>query len=221
VNAWMSKMRSKPNDGLRLFKALLSTLLGNSRSRQCSKQKEDRDRTPSLAADSRHNARHETINQVESSMFNYLERKSEKRLFFSYLHRFELTQEQLGAKVSRLLLASIYAHSSEVSRRFEEPMETVSPNVISTAAWGTIYCLLGPMGMIKMRPDYRDIADEVESELMLSYTGPETENTIYRQVFSILAEHGLCHPEVTALIEACVVSNREEPSMPLQLTSVG
>jgi hypothetical protein len=174
-----------------------------------------------LATDSLENALHADINQVESSMFNYLERKSEKRMFFSYLHRFELTLEQLGAKVSRLLLASIYAHASEVSRRFEEPMETVSPNVISTAAWGTIYCLLGPARMIKMRPDYRDIADEVELELMLSYTGPETENTIYRQVFSILAEHGLCHPEVTALIEACVVSNREEPSMPLPFTSVG
>lgn len=218
MNAWMWKQHSKYSSGLSLSKELLADLLGSS-ARQCS-EKIDAEGN-SFSSVSLESASHSEINQVESSMFNYLERKSEKRIFYSYLHRFELTRNHLGSKVSRLLLAGIYAHSMDVSQRFEEPVETVSPNITSAAAWGAIYCLLGPTRMIKMRPDYRDIADEVELELMLSYTGPDTENTIYRQVFSILAEHGLCHPEVTALIEACVTSNHEDLSLLFQLHSVG
>ncbi len=220
MNAWMWKKHLKYSSGLSLSKELLADLLGSS-ARQCSEKIDAEGNSFSSAPVSLESASHSEINQVESSMFNYLERKSEKRIFYSYLHRFELTQDHLGSKVSRLLLAGIYEHSMAVSQRFEEPVETVSPNIISTAAWGAIYCLLGPARMIKMRPDYRDIADEVELELMLSYTGPDTENTIYRQVFSILAEHGLCHPEVTALIEACVMSNYEDLSLPFQLHSVG
>jgi len=161
------------------------------------------------------------LNPVESGMFNYLERKSEKRIFYSYLHQFELTQEQLGPKVSRQLLAEIYRQASDISRRFDQPVATVSRNIISAAAWGTIYCLLGPTRMVEIQPNFRDIADEVELELMISHAGTAGENTIYRQLFSILGEQGLCHPEVVALIEACILSNREETEEYLQFSKAG
>jgi hypothetical protein len=140
----------------------------------------------------------------ESGMFNYLERKTEKRIFFSYLYRFGLSQEHLSQKATRILLNDIFNQSSTVSRRFHEPVSSVARNIISTAAWGTIYCLLGPTRMIEIEPEYRDICDEVEMELMMSCVSSEEENNIYRQVFAVLSEFSLCHPEVTALIEACV-----------------
>ncbi len=160
-------------------------------------------------------------NPQESSMLNYLERKTEKRIFYSYLHRFELTQEHLGPKVSRLLLSEIYRHSKIISKRFHEPVSSVSRNVISAAAWGTIYCLLGVTRMIELRPDYREIADEVELELMLSYTEMESEDSIYREIFSILSEYGLCHAEVTALIEACMLSHGEGQDFIIQVSAAG
>lgn len=144
-------------------------------------------------------------------MFNYLEKKTEKRIFFSYLHRFGLTQEQLSPKATRMILDDIFDQANTVSRRFREPLASVSGNIISTAAWGTIYCLLGPTRMIEIEPNYRDIADEVELELVISCTSNDPENTIYRQVFAILSEHALCHPEVTALIEACVHCTPDSP----------
>ena len=144
-------------------------------------------------------------------MFNYLERKTEKRIFFSYLHRFGLTQEHLSSKATRMILSDIFDQASTVSRRFREPLASVSGNIISTAAWGTIYCLLGPTRMIELEPHYRDIADEVEMELVISCTSSESENSIYRQVFAILSEHALCHPEVIALIEACVNTKDFQP----------
>ncbi|MEJ2694226.1 MAG: hypothetical protein P8166_14595 [Candidatus Thiodiazotropha sp.] len=137
-------------------------------------------------------------------MFNYLEKKSEKRIFYSYLNRFELTREHLGPKVSRLLLREIFMHSDAVSHRFDEPLASVSGNVIAAAAWGTIYCLLGPTRMIEMASDYREIIDEVELELLVSSSEQDSENSIYRRVFSILIDYALCHPEVLALIDTCV-----------------
>ncbi|MEJ2452924.1 MAG: hypothetical protein P8103_02030 [Candidatus Thiodiazotropha sp.] len=154
-------------------------------------------------------------------MLNYLERKTEKRIFYSYLHRFELTQEHLSPKASRLLLSEIYRHSRIISKRFDEPLSSVSRNVISAAAWGTIYCLMGATRMIELRPDYREIVDEVELELMLSYTETESEATIYRDIFSILSENGLCHSEVSALIEACMLSHAEGQVFENQVSAAG
>ena len=144
-------------------------------------------------------------------MFNYLERKTEKRIFFSYLQRFGLTQEHLSPKATRMLLGDIFEQANTVSRRFHEPLASVSGNIISTAAWGTIYCLLGPTRMIELEPHYQDIVDEVEMELVISCTSSESENSIYRQVFAILSEQSLCHPEVIALIEACVNTKDFQP----------
>ena len=146
---------------------------------------------------------------VEPMMLNFLERKSEKRIFYSYLNRFGLTHEHVGSKVSRLLLDVIHSHAERVAKRFDEPMAAVSRNIISAAAWGTIYCLLGSSRMIEMRPDYRDIADEVELELMILYSQADADGTIYHDIFSILDEYGLCHPEVKALLAACMVTTGE------------
>ena len=101
-------------------------------------------------------------------MFNYLEKKTEKRIFFSYLYRFGLTQDHLSPKAARMILDDIFDQASTVSRRFREPLASVSGNIISTAAWGTIYCLLGPSRMIELEPHYRDIAEEGELELVIS-----------------------------------------------------
>ncbi len=137
-------------------------------------------------------------------MFNFLEKNTEKRIFFNYLDRFELTQEHLGTTVSRLLLSEIHRLSCAVSRRFDEPVSSVSRNIISAAAWGTIYCLLGPTRMIEIAPDFSEITNEVEIELFLSCAEDDSEHSIYRRVFSILAAHTLCHPEVESQIEACL-----------------
>ena len=154
-------------------------------------------------------------------MFNYLERKTEKRIFYSYLHHFDLTQEQLGPKVSRLLLNEIYRQSNVVSKRFGEPLAVVSRNIISAAAWGVIYCLLGANRMVEMRPDYWEIVDEVEMELMQSYTRSDSDFTIYREIYAILAEHNLCHPEVTALIEACMLTRSADLAFKLPVSAAG
>jgi hypothetical protein len=156
---------------------------------------------------------------MESAMFNYLEKKSEKRIFFSYLNRFGLTQEHLSQRATRMILGDIYDQSNSVSRRFQEPLSSVSRNIISTAAWGTIYCLLGPTRMIEIEPEYKDISDEVEMELMMSCTSNESKNNIYRQVFAILSEHALCHPEVMALIEACIHCTPDNPLYEIDRTS--
>ncbi|MCU7845244.1 MAG: hypothetical protein KZQ93_15555 [Candidatus Thiodiazotropha sp. (ex Monitilora ramsayi)] len=137
-------------------------------------------------------------------MFNYFEKMSEKRIFFSYLHRFELTQEHLGPRVSRLLLNAIHEQAHQTSRKFREPLASVSGNIISAAAWGSIYCLLGSERMLEMEPGYRDIVDEVEWELMTSCDKEEGECSIYSQIFSILFENGLCHPDVAVLLRACM-----------------
>ena len=156
---------------------------------------------------------------MESAMFNYLEKKSEKRIFFSYLNRFGLTQEHLSQKATRMILGDIYDQASTVSRRFHEPVAAVSRNIISTAAWGTIYCLLGPTRMIEIEPEYKEISVEVEMELMMSCSSSESDNNIYRQVFAVLSEHNLCHPEVTALIEACMQCAPGNPLREVEHTS--
>jgi hypothetical protein len=138
-------------------------------------------------------------------MFDYLEKSNEKRLFYSYLYQFELTLEHLGSKVSRQLVNMVHDESCKVARAFNQPLISVSHNIVGAAAWGTIYCLLGPERMLQLRPEYRDIIDEVEMELMGSGSELILENSIYQQVFCILSEHALCHPDVVALIEACLL----------------
>lgn len=206
VHLWNLRKRKK-NKLLSHSKELLATLLGSSRATARAESPDTKNARATQDASSRTASLQAPNNQVESSMFSFVERNSEKRIFYSYLYRFELTQEHLGTKVSRLLLNEVYQYSRSVSRQFGEPVASVSRNIISAAAWGTIYCLLGSSRMIEMRPDYRDIADEVELELLILYTESEMAGTIYHRIFSILDEHDLCHPEVTALIEACMTRN--------------
>jgi hypothetical protein len=208
VCAWKLKKRSK-RDVLSFSKGLLTTLLYQGRKVKVVDETIEGRENTTVNDPMAGSVSQAPGNPQESSMFNYLERKTEKRIFYSYLHRFELTQEHLSAKVSRLLLSEINRHSRIISKRFDEPLSSVSRNVISAAAWGTIYCLLGATRMIELRPDYREISDKVELELMLSFTEMDSDDSIYRDIFSILAEYGLCHSEVTALIEACMVSPME------------
>ncbi len=144
--------------------------------------------------------------QTVPNMFEYLEKKTQKRMFYNYLHQFELTVEHLGSKVSRQLIKIIHDESCKVAHAFNEPLSSVSHNIIGAAAWGTIYCLLGPERMNELRPDYRDIIDEVEMELMGAAADPISEESVYLRVFAILTEHSLCHPDVIALSEACMLS---------------
>jgi len=141
-------------------------------------------------------------------MFGFLEKKNQKRIFFSYLLQFGLTPYNVNPHAIRKILDSIYDQSNIVSQRFQEPVASVSRNIISAAAWGTIYCLLGPKRMIEMEPAYRDIVDEVEMEVMNSHVSDD-EDTIYRKVFSVLSAHALTHPEVTELIRACLYADQD------------
>ena len=138
-------------------------------------------------------------------MFEYLEKKTHKRMFYSYLSQFELTLEHLGSKVSRQMVNMVHDESCKVARAFNEPLVAVSHNIISAAAWGTIYCLLGPERMGQLHPEYREIIDEVELELLASSSDLIAENSVYHRVFTILAKYSLCHPDVIALSEACAL----------------
>jgi hypothetical protein len=142
-------------------------------------------------------------------MFGFIEKKHQKRIFFSYLLQFGLTPYNVNPQAMGKILDCVYQQANSVSRRFHEPVASVARNIISAAAWGTIYCLLGPKRMIEILPDYRDIVDEVEMEVMNSHVSDD-ENTIYRQVFSVLSECSLCHPEVTDLIHACLSNDADE-----------
>jgi hypothetical protein len=152
-------------------------------------------------------------------MFHFLEKKAQKRIFYGYLHQFELAPHHLGTNVSRQLLSEIHKLSCAVSYRLDEPVAVVSRNIISAAAWSTIYCLLGPGRMLELAPSHAEIVNEVEIELFLSCADDEPENSIYRLVFTILSANDLCHPEIEAQIEASLndalnVSSAEEPRHP-------
>lgn len=143
--------------------------------------------------------------KTEGDMFEYLEKKTHKRMFYSYLSQFELTVEHLGSKVSRQMVNMVHDESCKVARTFNEPLVAVSHNIVSAASWGTIYCLLGPERMSQMHPDYKEIIDEVELELLASSSDLIAESSVYHRVFTILARHSLCHPDVIALSEACAL----------------
>lgn len=207
MSAWTNLRRikrKKRSGNLRQSKELLASLLGICRPGVADNQEESGVGADLLPGKPSQPVSLAANDQRESGVFNYLEKKSEKRIFYSYLNRFELTREHLGPKVSRRLLSEIFKHSNAVSRRFDEPLASVSPNVIGAAAWGTIYCLLGPTRMIEMAPDYQEILDEVELELLTSSSEQDSENSIYHGVFSILIDHRLCHPEVLVLIDTCI-----------------
>ena len=139
---WFSK-RTQRRQSLRLSKELLTSLVqqdargtteGGSQSGNPAQEEAGRLHTP-----------RQTHNQkTESDMFEYLEKKTHKRMFYSYLSQFELTLEHLGSKVSRQMVNMVHDESCKVARAFNEPLVAVSHNIISAAAWGTIYCLLGP-----------------------------------------------------------------------------
>lgn len=135
-------------------------------------------------------------------MFGFMEKKYEKRIFLNYLLQFGITPDGMNPRALRLILESVHHEANVVSRRFHEPLSAVSRNIISEAAWASIFCLLGPTRMIELSPEFRDITDEVEMELIMSCSGEEEDHNIYRQVFAILTDLDLCHEEVMALIQA-------------------
>jgi hypothetical protein len=150
------------------------------------------------------NSRINDCHRMES-MFDYLEKKSQKRVFYSYLRQFELTVEDLGTRVARQLVNMVHDESCKVAQAFNEPLSSVSHRIISAAAWSTIYCVLGPDRMRQIHPDYRDIVDEVERELVASSSDLILETSVYHRVYDILMRHALCHPDVIALSEACAL----------------
>ncbi|MCU7845243.1 MAG: hypothetical protein KZQ93_15550 [Candidatus Thiodiazotropha sp. (ex Monitilora ramsayi)] len=72
----------------------------------------------------------------------------------------------------------------------------MSKNIVGEAAWATIYSLLGPTKLIEIDPEYGDIVDEIEMELL--YAGQESplKFNVYQYVIQTLMQHGRCHPEV-------------------------
>ena len=133
-------------------------------------------------------------------MLGYLEKQSEKRLFFGYLIRFCLTYEDLGESASRAILSEVFKNSQRVSKQFQKPISLVSKNIVGEAAWAAIYSLLGPTKLIEIDPEYSDIVDEIEMELLYAgYEGPLKFN-VYQYVIQTLIEHERCHPEVLSLL---------------------
>lgn len=187
---------------LRQSKDLLTSLVQKSASRPAEAMQQPGPTAPTASGGI--DAKAQVIGkQMGSNMFDYLEKKTHKRLFYNYLRQFELTLEHLGSRVSRQLVNMVHEESCKVAQAFNEPLVSVSHNIISAAAWGTIYCLLGPDRMHQMHPEYREIVDEVEMELMSAGTELLLENSVYQRVFAILSAHSLCHPDVIALSEAC------------------
>lgn len=204
VFSWIFKKSAYGTD-LRQSKDLLSSLVQKGASRVVG-EADVQPNQNSVASGRADAISQEKDRKAAPSMFDYLEKKTHKRLFYNYLRQFELTLEHLGSRVSRQLVNMVHDESCKVAHAFNEPLVSVSHNIISAAAWGTIYCLLGPERMCQLHPEYCEIIEEVEMELMGAGSELVLENSVYQHVFTILCNNSLCHPDVIALSEACKLS---------------
>ncbi|MCU7811446.1 MAG: hypothetical protein KZQ77_09430 [Candidatus Thiodiazotropha sp. (ex Notomyrtea botanica)] len=133
-------------------------------------------------------------------MFGYLERQSEKRLYFSYLIKYGLTQDDLGEPATQSILSQVYENSQKLSKRFHEPVTRISRSVVVSAAWASIYALLGPRKLIEIDPDNQEFIDEIETELVCAGQGVSETFNVYQHVFQTLLRHGRCHQEVVEIL---------------------
>lgn len=132
-------------------------------------------------------------------MFDFIEKNHERRMLHSHLSSLGLELEALSPAITKAILQVLHRQVMTVSRKYNKPAHVVSENIIGSAAWGIAYCLLGPTKLFGICPEYREISEEVEMELVLSECGETAQGNVYQQVFSILLESSHCHPEVQRL----------------------
>ncbi|MCU7797034.1 MAG: hypothetical protein KZQ75_07890 [Candidatus Thiodiazotropha sp. (ex Myrtea spinifera)] len=133
-------------------------------------------------------------------MFGYLERQSEKRLYFSYLIKYGLTQDDLGEPATQSILSQVYENSQKLSKRFHEPVTRISRSVVVSAAWASIYAFLGPRRLVEIDPDHQEFVDEIETELVCAGQGVSETFNVYQHVFQTLLHHDRCHDEVAEIL---------------------
>ncbi|MCU7873988.1 MAG: hypothetical protein KZQ91_14695 [Candidatus Thiodiazotropha sp. (ex Lucinoma borealis)] len=133
-------------------------------------------------------------------MFSFFERNVEKRILSDHLQEFGLGLADLSPAVLKRILDVLHRQVVAVARKYHEPVYNVSENIVSSATWGVVYCLLGPTKLLQIHPGYKDMAEEIEMELLISERGFASENNIYQQVFAILFDTAHCHPEVSDLL---------------------
>ncbi|MCG7908661.1 MAG: hypothetical protein N0C86_06640 [Candidatus Thiodiazotropha taylori] len=133
-------------------------------------------------------------------MLNYLFEKSQERKQLKVeLAQYGLSLLDLDPNDLKKLLATIHRHVTMVSKKYGQPSSDVQHQVITPVVWATAYCLLGASKIVRIDPGFRDIIDEVETELMLHLSGESGDNqSIYPEIFSTLLVSHACHPEVLA-----------------------
>ncbi|MCU7904838.1 MAG: hypothetical protein KZQ76_03120 [Candidatus Thiodiazotropha sp. (ex Epidulcina cf. delphinae)] len=135
-------------------------------------------------------------------MFSFFEKNIKKRLFSDYLKGGGLSLNDLSPAVSRQIVDIMHRQACMAAKKSHEPTVSASKNIVSSAAWGTIYCLLGPSKLLEMDPGFQDIIEKIETELLTADSESDAQCNIYQQVFAILLDTSHCHPEVSAIVES-------------------
>jgi hypothetical protein len=134
-------------------------------------------------------------------MLNYLFflKSQERKQFKSALSYYGLGLDDLERDVAKKILAYIHSHVGKVSKKYQLPAASVLDQVITPATWATAYALLGASRIVEIDPTFHENLDEVELELVLHLSGDiESQQSIYRQIFSVLLTSAACHQEILA-----------------------
>ncbi|ODB89522.1 hypothetical protein A3194_10170 [Candidatus Thiodiazotropha endoloripes] len=139
-------------------------------------------------------------------MLNYLfEKSQERKQLKGALAPYGLGLSDLDPIDLKKLLCSIHRHITLVSKKYGQPSSGIQHQVITPVVWATAYCLLGGSRIVQIEPGFRDIIDEVETELVLHLSGESSDNqSIYPEIFSTLLASDACHPEVLAFVRNLV-----------------
>jgi hypothetical protein len=134
-------------------------------------------------------------------MLNYLFEKSQERKQFKVcLDQYGLDLTDLEPQDLKKILACIHRHITNVSKKYGQPATTVLHHVVTPVAWAVAYCLLGRNKIVQIDPCFQEVIDEVDTELMLYLSADcEAGQSIYPEVFSILFNSSVCHPEMLAI----------------------
>ncbi|MBT2971380.1 MAG: hypothetical protein B6D72_02770 [gamma proteobacterium symbiont of Ctena orbiculata] len=128
-----------------------------------------------------------------------MEKSFVRRLLCNRLSSVSLALNNLEASVSKDILQVLHRQVTAISRKYNEPVPVVSDYIVSSAAWGIAYCLLGPSKLLDVYPEFKDRTEEAEMELLLREGGETAENNIYQKIYTILLDSPHCHPEVRSL----------------------
>lgn len=132
-------------------------------------------------------------------MFSFMEKGLVRRLLCNHLASVSLALNDLEASVSKDILQVLHRQVTAIARKYNEPVPVVSDSIVSSAAWGIAYCLLGPSRLLDVYPEFKDRTEEAEMELLLRESGETAENNIYQKIYTILLDSPQCHPEVRGL----------------------